>query len=159
MERVKIRVADISDVERIIELVIRQRRLNEEFDPLLKTSQSLVEAARSYMNEAIKGQRSVLIVAEDAGKIVGVLKADLVDRLFYEPSIEGILRDFYILPEYRRKGLGVRMVNEAIKTLRSLGAGLITAEFPSQHRIAVEFYNKLGFRPLISIYARQAEES
>ena len=54
--------------------------------------------------------------------------------------------------------MGKEMLNVATKQLKEKGAGLITAEFPSQHKIAVEFYEDLGFRPIISIYAREAEK-
>ncbi len=90
-------------------------------------------------------------------RIVGVLKADIRERLFYSPSIEGAIVDFYVMPEYRRKGgLGRMMLERAITILRERGgAQLITAEFPTQNQIAVNFYNKMGFRSLVSIYARE----
>ena len=152
---IELRNARKEDIDSIIELVLRLKRLNEEFDPLLKVSNAARENIRQYIEEAIDSQRNVLIVAEQAGKIIGALKADIVDRIFYEPPKEGIIRELYVMPEHRRKGLGQRMIEQAIKQLRERGAGLITAEFPAQHKIAVAFYEQLGFRPITSIYARE----
>lgn len=157
-DEVSIRLAEQRDIDQLVEVIVRQKRLNEEFDPLLSVSPALVENARRYIEEAINSQRSVLLVAVRGEKVVGLLKADVVERVFYEPPLEGIIREFYIMPEYRRRGLGKEMLSTATKHLKEKGARLITAEFPSQHKIAVAFYEDLGFRPIISIYARETEK-
>ena len=153
---VTIREARDSDVDALVDLVVRLKRLNSEFDPLFSTRSDCAERAREYLLNALRDSKSHLVlVAEDMGKIVGVLKADIRERLFYSPSIEGAIVDFYVMPEYRRKGLGKMMLERAITMLRERGAQLITAEFPTQNQIAVNFYNKMGFRSLVSIYARE----
>ncbi|ADY01885.1 GCN5-related N-acetyltransferase [Vulcanisaeta moutnovskia 768-28] len=153
---VTLREARESDVETLIDLVVRLKRLNSEFDPLFSARNDCAERAREYLLNAIHDSKGHLIlVAEDMGKIVGVLKADIRERLFYSPSIEGAIVDFYVMPEYRRKGLGRMMLEKAIAMLRERGAQLITAEFPTQNQIAINFYNKMGFRSLVSVYARE----
>ncbi|WP_054842731.1 GNAT family N-acetyltransferase [Vulcanisaeta distributa] len=155
---VTIREARESDVDAMVDLVVRLKRLNSEFDPLFSARNDCAERAREYLMNAIRDNKNHLIlVAEDmGGKIVGVLKADIRERLFYSPSIEGAIVDFYVMPEYRRKGLGRMMLERAITMLRERGAQLITAEFPTQNQIAINFYNKMGgFRSLVSIYARE----
>ena len=153
---VTIREARESDVDALVDLVVRLKRLNSEFDPLFSARSDCAERAREYLLNALRDSKSHLVlVAEDMGKIVGVLKADIRERLFYSPSIEGAIVDFYVMPEYRRKGLGRMMLERAITMLRERGAQLITAEFPTQNQIAVNFYNKMGFRSLVSIYARE----
>ena len=153
---VTIREAREGDVDALVDLVVRLKRLNGEFDPLFSARSDCAERAREYLLNAIRDNKSHLVlVAEDMGKIVGVLKADIRERLFYSPSIEGAIVDFYVMPEYRRKGLGRMMLERAIAMLREKGAQLITAEFPTQNQIAVNFYNKMGFRSLVSIYARE----
>ena len=153
---VTIREAREGDVDALVDLVVRLKRLNSEFDPLFSARSDCAERAREYLLNAIRDNKSHLVlVAEDMGKIVGVLKADIRERLFYSPSIEGAIVDFYVMPEYRRKGLGRMMLERAIAMLRERGAQLITAEFPTQNQIAVNFYNKMGFRSLVSIYARE----
>ncbi|ADN50227.1 GNAT family N-acetyltransferase [Vulcanisaeta distributa] len=153
---VTIREARESDVDALVDLVVRLKRLNSEFDPLFSARNDCAERAREYLINALRDNKNHLVlVAEDMGKIVGVLKADIRERLFYSPSIEGAIVDFYVMPEYRRKGLGRMMLERAIAMLRERGAQLITAEFPTQNQIAVNFYNKMGFRSLVSIYARE----
>ncbi|PLC68846.1 GNAT family N-acetyltransferase [Vulcanisaeta sp. EB80] len=153
---VTIREARENDVEGLVDLVVRLKRLNSEFDPLFSARNDCAERTREYLISAIRDNKNHLVlVAEDAGKIVGILKADIRERLFYSPTIEGAIVDFYVMPEYRRKGLGRQILDKAIAILRERGAQLITAEFPTQNQIAINFYNKMGFRPLVNIYAKE----
>lgn len=149
---ISVRLAEERDKEQIIDLMVRAKKLNEEFDPLLKLTSKLQDMVTRYVEEALTSSSSLLLVAEHGGRLVGVLKAEIIDRIFYDPPLEGIIRELYILPEYRRKGVGKMLVTEAFKILQERGAGLLTAEFPSLHKIAVEFYEKMGFRPIFSKY-------
>ncbi|MEM4301596.1 MAG: GNAT family N-acetyltransferase, partial [Candidatus Caldarchaeum sp.] len=71
------------------------------------------------------------------------------------PKIEGKIVEFYLLPEYRRKKHGAELLDYAVKMLKDR-VEIITAEFPSLNEIAVEFYTRLGFRGIVSIYARES---
>jgi|FaiFalFF_MnMetaG_3_1042247.scaffolds.fasta_scaffold00384_21 ribosomal protein S18 acetylase RimI-like enzyme len=150
---IEIREAVREDLAQIAELVVRLKRLNGEFDALLAPSSTLVEDARRYVEEAFGRADSLLLVAARGGKVIGVVKAEIRRRLFYEPKVEGEIQDFYVLPEFRRSGVGARMLREAIGRLKARGAELVTAEFPSHNLIAVNFYVKQGFRALVSVYA------
>jgi ribosomal protein S18 acetylase RimI-like enzyme len=96
----------------------------------------------------------VLVAVQGKDKVVGMVKADLADRIFYEPRREGAIVEFYILPEFRRGSLGKDLLYAMVDALKKKGAVLITGEFPSQNEIAKRFYSKLGFRSLTNVYAR-----
>jgi ribosomal protein S18 acetylase RimI-like enzyme len=151
-----IRPARPDDTETGADLVVRLKRLNAEFDPMLKVAEAALDEARAYLREAIASDRHLVLVSERRGKIVGILKADLRDRRFYEPRTEGVIVDFYVLPEFRRHKLGEDLVEHATRHLRQKGAQIIAAEFPTQNQIAVRFYEKQGFRPLENIFARRS---
>lgn len=155
MVEAKIRYAKKEDVDKLIDMVVRLKRLNEEFDPLLKNRGDVVEQAKKYLTEAVESENSLVLVAEYNGKLIGLVKADIRERLFYEPKTEGSIIELYVMPEYRRKGLGVKLIEKIMSELRNRGAELITAEFPSLNKIAVNFYEELKFRPIISIYAKE----
>ncbi|KUO85661.1 GNAT family N-acetyltransferase [Thermoproteus sp. CP80] len=150
-----IRAALESDVDALADLIARLKRLNGEFDPLLKPAENLLAASKEYVKSKISSPSSVVLVAEVDGRAVGVIVGDVEDRLFYEPRMAGIIREFYVLPEFRRKGLGKRMMSEAMDALRRKGAQMIMADFPALNEIAIEFYKKMNFRPIESIYAKE----
>ncbi|MEL9991118.1 MAG: GNAT family N-acetyltransferase [Thermoproteus sp.] len=150
-----IRAALESDVDAVADLITRLKRLNGEFDPLLKPVDNLASVSKDYVKSKITSPTSVVLVAEVDGRVIGVVIGDVEDRIFYEPRLAGVIREFYILPEFRRKGLGKRMMNEVMDALKRKGAQMIMADFPALNEIAVEFYKKLNFRPVQSIYAKE----
>ncbi|MEM1775315.1 MAG: GNAT family N-acetyltransferase, partial [Nitrososphaerota archaeon] len=63
MGEVILREAVEKDLDQVTRLVVRLKRLNEEFDPLLKNVQNVEEACREYMKKAIESRDSLVIVA------------------------------------------------------------------------------------------------
>jgi ribosomal protein S18 acetylase RimI-like enzyme len=151
---VVIREIKRDEVVKAAQMVARLKRLNGEFDPLLKTTETLEEEARKVIEKSTSSSSSVVLVALTGDKVVGVVKAEIKDRMFYEPRKEGAIDEFYILPEFRRGSLGRDLLSSISEKLKGKGAELITAEFPSQNEIAKSFYVKLGFRSLTNVYAK-----
>ncbi|MGC9050217.1 N-acetyltransferase family protein [Pyrobaculum sp.] len=152
---VVIRPATKEDLDSAVQLVVRLRKLNAEFDPLLQVAPDVEQAARKYLENALNNPSSVLVVAVEGSKVVGLLKGDVEDRIFYYPKYAGIIKDFYILPEYRRKGIGKRLMMEGVEQLRKRGAEVIMASFPALNEIAINFYKKMGFRPVEYLFAKE----
>lgn len=155
---ITIRPARAEDVASLASLLVRLKRLNEEFDPLMKVRPEVDDQAKKVIDAGIKDPKVLLLLAEgtgpDAGKVVGVVRAMLRDRLFYLPETEGVILDIYLLPAFRRKGVGEYLLSETTRALKERGAGVVTAEFPAQNQIASRFYAKRGFRPVIATHAK-----
>jgi ribosomal protein S18 acetylase RimI-like enzyme len=155
---IRLRPAREADVAAIVPLLLRLKRLNEEFDPLLRVREDAEGQARDVVRAQVADPRSVVLVAEGSGadrdKVVGFVRAGVRERPFYAPEFEGVIVDIYLLPLYRRRGVGEYLLAEVTAALKAKGAGVVTAEFPAQNEIAVRFYAKRGFRPVTSIHAR-----
>jgi len=82
------------------------------------------------------------------------VRALVRERPFYTPEKEGVIVDIYLLPLYRRHGVGEHVLEETAARLKAKGAGLVTAEFPVRNEIAVRFYAKRGFRAITALHAR-----
>ena len=154
MEHVVIRKAEKADVKRASDLMVRMKRLNGEFDPLFRVVQDADKRAVRYLNESISSDHCLVLVAEQDKDIIGFLRAEVKERLFYEPVKEGVVTDFYILPEGRRRALGNEILTKASKMLKQMGVAMILVEFPAQNEIAVRFYTKSGFKPLVNTFAK-----
>lgn len=141
-------------MEKAAELISRLKRLNGEFDPLLKTSRDLEEDSLRILKDRMTDNEYVILVAESDSKVVGVSKAAIRDRIYYEPRREGAIVELYIIPEFRRGNLGRALFDATVSSLKRKGAKLITAEFPSQNQIAHRFYTKMGYRSLTNVYAK-----
>jgi len=153
MEDIAIREAREDDLDQAADLIVRMKKLNGEFDPLLKVVEDAKERAERYLRESIKTSGHLVLVATKGAKVLGVLRSILDDRLFYQPSKEGRITDFYILPEWRRRNLGDDMLQKATEKLKSMGAEMIVADFPARNEIASRFYTKRGFRALVDTFA------
>jgi ribosomal protein S18 acetylase RimI-like enzyme len=155
---IRLRPAREADVAAIVPLLLRLKRLNEEFDPLLRVREDAEEQAREVVRAQVADPKVVILVAKGSGadrdKIVGFVRAVVRERPFYAPEFEGVIVDIYLLPLYRRRGVGEYLLAEVSSALKAKGAGVVTAEFPAQNEIAVRFYAKRGFRPVTSIHAR-----
>ncbi len=155
---IHLRPARDGDVPALVPLLLRLKRLNEEFDPLLKVREDADEQARHLLHANLADPKAVVLAAEGVGadkdKVVGVVRAIVRERPFYVPEFEGVILDIYLLPLYRRRGVGEYLLREVSAALKAKGAGVVTAEFPSQNEIASRFYQKRGFRPITAIHAR-----
>jgi ribosomal protein S18 acetylase RimI-like enzyme len=150
----EIRHARAGDLGALSDLLVRVKKLNNEFDPLFAVVPDVKARAEKYLASTLGAPDKLLLVALDGSKAVGVLRADMRERLFYEPHEEGFITDFYILPEYRRKALGHDMIEMASSELKKMGAQLIVADVPSQNEIANRFYAKRGFRALTNLLGK-----
>ncbi|HLN50608.1 MAG: N-acetyltransferase family protein [Thermoplasmata archaeon] len=155
---IHLRPAVVADIPALIPLLLRLKRLNEEFDPLLKVRDDAEEQSRTVFRAQIADPKAVVLAAEGVGadknKVVGFVRALVRERPFYTPEFEGVILDIYLLPLYRRRGVGEYLLREVSVALKAKGAGVVTAEFPAQNEIAGRFYAKRGFRPITSIHAR-----
>ncbi|MGI0053015.1 MAG: GNAT family N-acetyltransferase [Thermoplasmata archaeon] len=156
--QIRLRPATEADLLHLVPVLLRLKRLNEEFDPLLKVREDAEARALEILRADLANPRSVLLLAEgrghDAGKTVGIVRATVRERPFYVPQFEGVIQDIYLLPLYRRHGVGEFLLKETVRHLKERGAGLVTAEFPTQNEIASRFYQKRGFRPVTALHAK-----
>jgi ribosomal protein S18 acetylase RimI-like enzyme len=152
------RPAREADLPALAPLMVRLKRLNEEFDPMLKVRPDVEEQAEAVLRAEIQNPQSLVIAAEGTGpdkdKVIGIVRAAIRERTFYVPETEGVILDIYLLPLYRRHGAGQYLVEHTIARLKERGAGIVTVEFPAQNEIASRFYAKCGFRPITAHHAR-----
>ncbi|HEV2519820.1 MAG TPA: GNAT family N-acetyltransferase [Thermoplasmata archaeon] len=155
---IHLRPATPADVPALVPLIVRLKRLNEEFDPLLKVRDDAEARAAEVLSADLANPKGVVLAAEGVGadrdKVVGVVRAQVRERKFYLPELEGVILDIYLLPLYRRRGVGEYLLKETTARLKALGATVVTAEFPSNNEIAARFYQKRGFRPITALHAR-----
>jgi len=149
-----IRRAKNEDLGAVADLIVRTKRLNNEFDPLFAVVPDVKARAEKHVLGSLGSRDKLLLVAAEGPKVVGVLRAEMRQRLFYEPHEEGFITDFYILPEYRRNALGNEMIQKASAELKKMGAQIVVADVPAQNEIANRFYLKRGFRSLSNLVGK-----
>ncbi len=149
-----IREANENDLDKIAVLLIRFYRFNEEFDPAWGTKKLTKEDAEDILKERLE-KGDLLLLAEHEGEIVAFLRAEMEENPFLENDKVMEIKELYVKPEFRRRGIAKRLVSEAGKFLPRRGAKLLAARFPALNVIAEDFYRKLGFRSYVSIYIQE----
>ena len=61
---------------------------------------------------------------------------------------EAHITTFAVLPEWRRHGVGTRLMLDLISVARQLGARVMTLEVRLSNKPARELYHRFGFRPV-----------
>jgi ribosomal-protein-alanine N-acetyltransferase len=115
----------------------------DDADALLALQQSSPGAARwsaADYESLLSADSTVCLLAEDAddeptGFVLARLAADEMEIL-----------NLAVAPEQRRRGLGRRLVAEALARGRARGAGKCWLEARASNHTALAFYRALGFR-------------
>lgn len=96
--------------------------------------------SREGIEKYLRRNPSTCFVADDGGRIVGVIMAGHDGR-------RGFIHHTAVLPEYRGQGLGRRLVESALAALEAEGihkAALVVFE---HNQLGNGFWEKLGFTP------------
>ena len=157
MAHVRVRHATKEDIAEVADLVVRLKKLNNEFDPLFTVVEDAKERAMKYISASVGSPKMLLLVATKGAKIIGFLRAEMRERVFYDPHMEGHITDIYVLPEFRRVQMGHDILEHGTTELLKMGAEIIVGDLPSRNEIGVHFFTKRGFRRLIESFAHMPE--
>ncbi len=152
---VNIRLMEKKDIEVVMEQLLRLKHLNEEFDPLLKVSIGNEKEISEKLTKIIEDKDDhINLVAEEGNKVIGMIMSDIVFRIYYDPKYEARIREFYVMPEFRSKGIGMKLIGKLKEIAAQRNIKMVTAEFPSLNLLASNFYKSIDFKELIKIYSK-----
>ena len=127
--------SDIPHLVRLLGLLFTQE---PEFSP---NAEKQSEALDAILHDRSRGR---IFVAREAGKVVG-----MASLLYTISTAEGgkaaLFEDFIVQPEYRRQGIGTRLLEYVIQQARAEGVLRITLLTDLQNENAQDLYRKLGF--------------
>jgi len=88
----------------------------------------------------------LLLVVEEAGRIVGYLQLTFIPGLTRRGALRGHIEAVRIAADRRGHGLGRRLLETAIAECRQRGCGLVQLTSDRTRGDAHRFYENLGFR-------------
>jgi len=138
--RLSFRLMEPSDREAMLQFA---RTLPNDDLIFLRTDITEPKTVDAWINY-IKTGRTITVLAETEGKIVGYASIHTNDALWTRHV--GELR-VLVGRETRGLGLGKRLTNEAFAIAKDLGLKKITAQMPTEQRGARQVFERLGFRP------------
>jgi GNAT superfamily N-acetyltransferase len=87
-----------------------------------------------------------MYVALTEGRIVGVFSLLIMDNLGHAGTPAAVVEDVGVHADYRRHGVGRRMIEFAIERARARGCYKLSLSSNYQRRDAHRFYEALGFK-------------
>lgn len=163
MTRVDVRPATLNDIPELCRLYFAFHEFYVASVPKrLKSLGSWEEFDASQLThrlqEILDNHKSCLFVADANGTLVGFVEIYIQEdepdpaRMMY---VHGHLQSLMVVPGWRKKGLGKRLVHAAERWAAKKGASevrLDTWEFPGD---PVKFYEKIGYRTLRRKFVRR----
>ena len=143
-----IRKARQSDVRRITALWIDFMDYHRAIDPHFTRCKTGHLRFADFASKQISCRKSLVLVAQTTGQIVGYLVAVITD---YPPVFAdrryGAIWDLMVDRSARRKGIGKALVAEAMTWFRARRVDRIELSVAVRNRIGCRFWRSIGARP------------
>ena len=117
------RVGDAGDFEAVAPLMMAFREHLQQLDPALYALHPDIGLRfRRWVGHMTEDPRAVFLVAEEQGQIVGFLAASIEKDLpIYLHEEFALVRQWWVEPQFRRRGVGKALLKHAVKELAAAG--------------------------------------
>lgn len=140
-----IRKANIEDLRAIQELNNKLFELEyNNFDSSLKVGWSFTEQGEKYFRDIIENEIAFVAIADN--EIIGYLAGTVNKKNSYVLKPTSELDNFYIEENYRKQGIGTKLVNEFKKYCLDKGIEEMRVTASSLNVNAIEFYKKMDLK-------------
>lgn len=146
-----IRPASPDDVPAILPLVSRECAFHQQADPDKYPFLPHPEQRyRHWLAERACDPRSVLLVAEHKGDLVGFIVGDTEAEIpIYTVREFGFLHDLWVDEAHRRKGVARKLLLAAIARFREMGVDQVRLDVLVNNSSAQQLFRECGFRPTV----------
>ncbi|MBI5229395.1 GNAT family N-acetyltransferase [Candidatus Micrarchaeota archaeon] len=138
--------ADKKDLDELLELSDRLLRQMMEIDKEIKLIKNHGPLKRKYYLTELKNPNSVFFKAVCDGKTVGFVFGTLKEGIpILKDDDYGNLNEIYLLPEFRRKGIGHRLMKSMRQWFKKKGVKWMRLYALVKNKRAQTAYKKFGF--------------
>jgi len=144
-----IRFATARDVPAMLPLVVKICALHKQLDPArYGFIENVTERYRYWLTERAADRSSVVLVAEQEGKLVAFLLAATENEIpIYQLRQFGFIHDLWVDEAYRHEGIARQMVTLAIERFKQMGLSQVRLDTAIGNAAAKELFVTCGFRP------------
>ena len=143
-----IRPARPTDIPRLVELWTEFMDYHVKFDPAYARSEVAVENWVKYVESKFCNPDCQLFVAEKEGQVVAYAGAIVKE---YPPVFEvlkyGFVEEIAVTREFRRTGIGKRLVETAEAWLHAAGVTQIDVKIDVENEASMALFKGRGFAP------------
>lgn len=151
-----IRKAILEDLNEVQKLNYKLFELEyNNFDPALNMDWTFSKIGEDYFKSLIED--GTVWIALDDNKVIGYIAGSVAGKPSYATKSLAELDNFYIEEEYRRQGIGKRLVQELKNYCMSKGIEEIKVTASAKNANAREFYKSNGFEDFEVTYKMKLE--
>lgn len=99
-----------------------------------------------------KNEDYIFISALEKDKVIGFCYVVLNRDIFEQQKPMGLIWALRVLPEYRKQGVGKKIINYIEKHCKKQGVEITLLFCESENQPAIKFYNNIGFKEMFSMY-------
>jgi ribosomal protein S18 acetylase RimI-like enzyme len=120
----------------------------ESIDPVWRTSPGAEDHLRVHLLDLFTTRHATSYVACNGQGIVGFITGSITQRPpVILPRRDGLIDNAYVLPRWRRKGIGTRLCRMLLSWFTEQGVAEVRIHYQVSNRDANRFWERLGFRP------------
>lgn len=133
-----VRRASIQDLDRLVPLLDAYRQFYGQQPDLI--------IARQFLGDRLTRNESIVLVAEnDGGAAVGFVQLyPTFSSILAAPMY--VLSDLFVIPEFRRRGVGTLLLQSAMETARAAGMVRLELATAIANVSAQRLYESLGWQ-------------
>ena len=149
-----IQKATLGDIDHVVRMRLSlQQHMRKNNSHLWQISKKKISSLPTFYRTALNDLNShLLIVQEDESKsIVGMALGRICIHDEYVPNKSGRIDDVWIEPNYRRKGLGTKLVLELLDFFKLNDVVAIILEYTKGNVEAEAIWERFGFEPVLTI--------
>jgi ribosomal protein S18 acetylase RimI-like enzyme len=155
---VTIRPAAPADIEALGRLGALLVQVHHEFDPerFIAPTPQTQSRYGGFLGAQLKRKDAVVLAAEEDRAVVGYAYAGLEGNDWLTlRGPAGVIYDLMVDPAHRRRGVGLRLLNETIAALQRLGAPQVMLSTAQPNAAAQRLFAHAGFRPTLIEMTRE----
>lgn len=145
----EIRKGTAKDAPRLAELGAQLNMDHQKrFPGRAKLAPDYAQALLKYFSKIIRKQDHVFFLAIENGQIIGsILGKEAKDPPVFKETRICQIGDFFVLPEYRNRGIGTKLFAEIKKWAKKRKLHTIEIGYYSENTLAKKLYKEMGFGP------------
>jgi ribosomal protein S18 acetylase RimI-like enzyme len=148
---IKVRKAREDDLIKIAGLWKAFMKYNGDFNKSFETNKKATEFFAREMLEKIKESECRLSVADSDGELIGFCYSYISQKpKYFKLSNFGFIGDLYVMPDYRRCGIGQTLVKDAVEFFAKKKIKQIELLVSIKNEGTIKFWESLGFSHLLT---------
>ena len=142
------RSGNAGDFQAVLPMMRQHRLRQQQSDPVLYALHPGADRLfLQWIGQVAQDSRAALLVAEEVGRIVGFLYATVEkDPPIYLHADFGLVREWWVEPAFRGRGVGKALIRRAATDLAAAGIRLLRVRTAPDDDIAHVVLRQCGFR-------------